>query len=107
MICDMIFAGKLKEKEDEFMFEEDSVIFYLKMQLIVECEFNKEMVENFVEQLYGEENIKNNGVLKFCERHFISNGKNFELNVREEEVDLYNKVKKFQQEIIDYSNIDK
>ena len=107
MICDLFFAGKLKEIEDVLIYEEDFVLFYLKMQLIGECEFNKEMVENFLEQLYGEENIKNNGVLKFCERHFISNGKNFELNVREEEVDLYNKVKKFQQEIIDYSNIDK
>ena len=107
MICDLFFAGKLKEIEDVLIYEEDFVLFYLKMQLIGKCEFNKEMVENFLEQLYGKENIKNNGVLKFCERHFISNGKNFELNVIEEEIDLYNRTKKFQQEIIDYSNIDK
>ena len=106
MICDLFFAGKLKEIEDVLIYEEDFVLFYLKMQLIGKCEFNKERVENVLEQLYGKENIKNNGVLKFCERHFISNGKNFELNVSEEEIDLYNRTKEFQQEIDDYSNID-
>ena len=107
MICDLFFTGKLKEIEDVLIYEEDFLLFYLKMQLIEKHEFDKKIVENVLENLYGKENIKNNGVLKFCERHFISKGKSFELNISDEEMDFYNKTKKYQQEIMNYSDIDK
>ena len=107
MICDLFFEGKLKKIEDVLIYEEDFVLFYLKMQLIEECKFNKAKVKNILEKLYGKEDIKDNRLQKFCENNFISNGKNFILNISKEELDLYSKTKKYQQKIIDYSNIDK
>lgn len=107
MISELFFYGKLKDVKDIIIYEEDFVLFYLKMQLIDKYEFNKEEVEKILENFYGKENIKNNGIIKFCELYFVSKGKNFELDIQEEEMELYNKTKKFQQEIIRYNNIDK
>ncbi len=107
MICDLFFAGKLKGIEDVLIYEEDFVLFYLKMQLIEKYEFNKEMVASTLENLYGKKNIKNNKVLKFCECHFISKGKSFVLNINDEEMELYSKAKEYQQDIMNYENIDK
>ena len=59
MICDLFFTGKLKEIEDVLIYEEDFLLFYLKMQLIEKHEFDKKIVENVLENLYGKENIKN------------------------------------------------
>lgn len=107
MICDLFFVGKLKKIEDVLIYEEDFVLFYLKIQLIGKEAVNKEIIESFLEQLYDKEIIKNNSILKFCEDHFISKGKNFEINISEEEVDLLMKTKKFQQSIVNYYNINK
>ena len=107
MICELFFAGKLKEIEDVLIYEEDFVLFYLKMQLIEKSEFNKENVEKLLEDFYGKENIKNNGVLKFCEYHFNSRGKKFLLNISDEEMEFYKKTKEYQQDIINCGNIDK
>lgn len=107
MISELFFYGKLKDVKDIIIYEEDFVLFYLKMQLIDKYEFNKEEVEKILENFYGKENIKNNGIIKFCELYFVSKGKNFELDIQEGEMELYNKTKKFQQEIIRYNNVDK
>lgn len=107
MISELFFYGKLKDVKDILIYEEDFVLFYLKMQLIKKNEFNKEDVEKILENFYGKEIIKNNGILKFCESHFVSRGKNYELNIQEEEMEFYNKTRKFQKEIVNYSNIDK
>ena len=68
MISDLFFYGKLKDIEDLLIYEEEFVLFYLNIQLQNLDSFRKEDVEFYLEKLYGKKNIKNNGIIKFCEK---------------------------------------
>ena len=70
MISDLFFYGKLKDVEDLLIYEEEFVLFYLNIQLQNLDSFRRENVEFYLEKLYGKENIKNNGIIKFCEKYF-------------------------------------
>ena len=107
MISDLFFGGKLKGIDDLLIYEEEFVLFYLNMQLLDIKEFNKEKVEDVLENLYGKENIKNNGIIKFCMKHFYNKENNFSINISEDEFVLYTKVQEYEKNIEKYNNIDK
>lgn len=99
MISELFFYGKLKDVKNILIYEDDFVLFYLNMQLKDLEEFNKEEVEKLLEKFYGKENIKNNGILKFCDQHFKSKEKNYTLNISEEELKNYEITKEFEKDI--------
>ena len=100
MISDLFFYGKLKDVEDLLIYEEEFVLFYLNIQLQKVASFNREIVEFYLEKLYGKENIKNNVIIKFCDKYFKSNGKDYILNISGEEKEFYKNTKEYEQEII-------
>lgn len=107
MISDLFFYGKLKDEEDLLIYEEEFVLFYLNIQLQDLDSFRKENVEFYLEKLYGKENIKNNGIIKFCEKYFKSKEKDYILNISEEEKEFYKNTKEYEKEIISMTSIDR
>ena len=99
MISELFFYGKLKDVEDTLIYEEEFVLFYLNMQLLESTEFNKEKIGTLLEKLYGKENVKNNRIMWFCEKHFKLHKKNYLLNISEDEVEYYEKAKAFATEL--------
>lgn len=106
MISELFFYGKLKDVKNMLIYEDDFVLFYLNMQLKDSEEFNKEKVEKLLEKFYGKENIKNNGILKFCDQHFKSKEKNYILNISEEELKNYEITKEFEKDIDELISLD-
>ena len=106
MISELFFYGKLKDVKKMLIYEDDFVLFYLNMQLKNSEEFNKEKVERLLEDFYGKENIKNNGILKFCDQHFKSKEKNYTLNISEEELKIYEETEEFEKDIDELSLLD-
>ena len=90
MISDLFFIGKLKDVNNLIIYEEEFVLFYLYIRLKDKENFGKEDVEFLLEELYGKENIKNNGIWRFCENNFILNDKTFSIK----------KVEKYEEYII-------
>ncbi len=84
MISDLFFIGKLKDVNNLIIYEEEFVLFYLYIRLKDKENFRKEDVEFLLEELYGKENIKNNGIWRFCENNFILNDKTFSIKKVEE-----------------------
>lgn len=84
MISDLFFIGKLKDVNNLIIYEEEFVLFYLYIRLKDKENFGKEDVEFLLEELYGKENIKNNGIWRFCENNFILNDKTFSIKKVEE-----------------------
>lgn len=107
MISDLFFYGKLKDVEDLLIYEEEFVLFYLNIQLQNLDSFSREDVEFYLEKLYGKENIKNNGIIKFCEKHFKSKEKDYILNISEEEIEIYKNTKEYENEIMSITIIDR
>lgn len=107
MISELFFYGKLKNIEDVSVYEEDFVLFYLTIQLIEKKEFKKEDVENILEEFYGKNNIKNNGILRFCYQHFNSKDNVFFLSIQDDELRKYQKAIEFEKEIEQLTKIDK
>lgn len=99
MISELFFYGKLKDVKNKLIYEDDFVLFYLNMQLKYSEEFNKDEVEKLLEKFYGKENIKNNGILKFCDQHFKNKDKNYTLNISEDELKLYERTEEFEREL--------
>ncbi len=95
MISELFFYGKLKNVKDVLIYEEEFVIFYLNVHLKYKEKFDKSEVERLLEKFYGKENVKNNMILKFCDSKFKSEGKNYILDIPEEELEFYEKTKIF------------
>lgn len=106
MISEIFFYGKLKNAKNMIIYEDDFVLFYLNIQLIDSEEFDKEEVEKLLENFYGKNDIKNNGILKFCDQHFKSKGKNYALNISEEELKNYEITKEFEKGIDELISLD-
>lgn len=107
MISDLFFYGKLKDVEDLLIYEEEFVLFYLNIQLQNLDSFSKENVELYLEKLYGKENIKNNGIIKFCDKYFKSKEKDYILNISDEEKEFYKNTKEYENEVISITNLDR
>lgn len=107
MISDLFFYGKLKDIEDLLIYEEEFVLFYLNIQLQNLDSFSKEDVEFYLERLYDKENIKNNGIIKFCEKYFKSKEKNYILNISEEEKEFYKNTREYENEIMSMTSMDR
>ena len=107
MISDLFFNGKLKDVNNLIIYEEEFVLFYLSIRLKDREFFEKEDVESFLEELYGKENIKNNGIWRFCENNFILKDKVFAFNKIEENEDYKQNAILYFEEIQQLHNIDK
>ena len=107
MISDLFFYGKLKDVEDLLIYEEEFVLFYLNIQLQNLDSFSRQDVEFYLEKLYGKENIKNNGIIKFCEKHFKSKEKDYFLNISEEEKEFYKNTREYGNEIMAITIMDR
>ena len=53
MISKLFFYGKIKDVENRLMYEEEFVLFYLRLQLKENDIFTKEKIETLLEKLYG------------------------------------------------------
>ena len=107
MISDLFFGGKLKDEENLILYEEEFVLFYIWMQLGENRSFKKEEIESILEKFYGRENIKNNGILKFCETNFIQQDKEFYIRLDDNVREDYNNARLFFDEINEVDSIDK
>lgn len=107
MISDLFFYGKLKEKKNLVIYEEEFVLFYIWMQLGENRSFGKEKIESILENFYGKENIKNNGILKFCENNFIQEDKKFYIELGDDIRENYKHAQLFFFEINELKNINK
>lgn len=107
MISDLFFNGKIKDVKEVLIYEEEFVLFYLNLQLKDVGIFSKEIVEEHLEKLYGKENIKNNGIIRFCDQHFKSKEKNYILEISEEEKDFYQKTQNYANDIVSLLTLDK
>ena len=107
MISDLFFYGKIKDVKEVLIYEEEFVLFYLNLQLKDVGIFSKEIVEEHLEKLYGKENIKNNGIIRFCDQHFKSKEKNYILEISEEEKDFYQKTQNYANDIVSLLTLDK
>ncbi|MCI8384483.1 MAG: hypothetical protein HFJ33_06475 [Clostridia bacterium] len=99
MISKLFFYGKIKDVENRLMYEEEFVLFYLRLQLKENDIFTKEKIETLLEKLYGKEKIKNNRILEFCGQYFESKEKNFSLTIPEEEKEFYKKTKELKKDL--------
>jgi len=107
MISDLFFGGKLKDEENLILYEEEFVLFYIWMQLGENRSFKKEEIESVLEKFYGRENIKNNGILKFCESKFIQQDKEFYIRLEDNVREDYDNARLFFDEINEVDSIDK
>ena len=107
MISDLFFGGKLKDEKNLILYEEEFVLFYIWMQLGENRSFKKEEIESILEEFYGRENIKNNGILKFCETKFIQQDKEFYIRLDDNVREDYNNARLFFDEINEVDSIDK
>lgn len=107
MISDLFFCGKLKDEKNLILYEEEFVLFYIWMQLGENRSFKKEEIESILEEFYGRENIKNNGILKFCETKFIQQDKEFYIRLDDNVREDYNNARLFFDEINEVDSIDK
>ena len=107
MISDLFFYGKLKGKENLIIYEEDFVIFYLWMQLGENNFFKKSEIESILENFYGKENIKNNGILKFCEKNFIQQDKYYYISLDNDVEENYKNAQLFLSEIEEVKDVDR
>ncbi len=107
MISDLFFGGKLKDEENLILYEEEFVLFYIWMQLGENRSFKKEEIESILEKFYGRENIKNNGILKFCESKFIQQDKEFYIRLDDNVREDYDNARLFFDEINEVDSIDK
>lgn len=111
MICDLFFAGKYKSITNLTRYDEEFVVFYLKKYFEKHEMFSKEDVDNVLSNLYGSENIKNNGIYKFCTKYFkhfkISKDDFFKIDLKDKEIDIFSKIKEFECEIDNYKKYSK
>ena len=95
MTSDLFFYSHIKDVKDKLIYEEKFVLFYLNLQLQRTSEYNKEEIKLVLEKLYGKRNIKDSKIIKFCNQHLKSKGKNYILNIPKEEEDLYQKTQEY------------
>ena len=109
MISDIFYYKVLKHIKNIDIYEEEIVLFYLKLQLqdILEREnkgqdkiiFSKKKIEELLEKIYVKQSIKSYKILNFCNQNFLSEEKNYILKISKEEKEIYKKIKEYESEL--------
>lgn len=105
MICNLFFEGKIKESEDKLIYQEDFVLFLLKLKLLEIGEFQKEDVVKILAAFYGRDKFKYNKIKDICDNNFVSNEDKYTL--KPEDIESYNCIKAIKEIIFQQLKYDK
>lgn len=105
MICNLFFEGKIKESDDKLIYQEDFVLFLLKLKLLEIGEFQKEDVVKILAAFYGRDKFKYNKIKDICDNNFVSNEDKYTL--KPEDIESYNCIKAIKEIIFQQLKYDK
>lgn len=109
MISQLFFIGKVSKLNDTLIYDEDFVIFYLKINLLKNGHLNFYEMKKILLDFYSRKAIKENGILKFCTKQFKYNSREdwFELEDNESDIKLLSETLDFLRDIENTDFIDK
>ena len=107
MISKLFFIGKVNKLEDTLIYQEDFVIFYLKLNLYNKEKFELDDVKKLLFDFYTKKDVKDNGIFNFCTENFICDGEFFKIDVNESDNKLFEETSEFIKEINEKEFIDK
>lgn len=107
MISKLFFIGKVNKLEDTLIYQEDFVIFYLKLNLYNKEKFELDDVKKLLFDFYTKKDVKDNGIFNFCTENLICDGEFFKIDVNESDNKLFEETSEFIKEINEKEFIDK